>query len=173
MVNNLIIGSTLAPILLGDDDVRCDKNIISGASGPARCTNTTTNAVATTEWVDSTNATLANRDYHLKAGSISINNGTPTICTSADVSANRCVTTITRTGFVGPAPDQGAYEYGSTPLLPGDLNGDGARTLTDVRWLIEMLVGTRDKTTAADLNHDGNVTLADCQALIRLLVRIP
>ena len=57
--------------------------------------------------------------------------------------------------------------------LPGDLHGDGARTLIDVRWLIEMLVGSRDKTTVADLDHDGNVTLADCQALIRLLVGIP
>ena len=75
--------------------------------------------------------------------------------------------------------DIGADEFGPPGAscggagLPGDLNVDGVRNLTDVRWLIEMLVGRRSKTTAADLNHDGNVTLADCQALIKLLVGIP
>ena len=62
--------------------------------------------------------------------------------------------------------------YDTTPL-PGDLNGDGLRNLVDVRWLIEMLVGTRPKDLAkADLDGNGALTLADCQALIRLIVGI-
>jgi len=62
----------------------------------------------------------------------------------------------------------------SNTTLIGDLNGDGRRTLTDVRWLIEMLVGLRAKNlTTADLTGDGQLTLADVQALIRLLVGPP
>jgi len=58
--------------------------------------------------------------------------------------------------------------------VPGDLNGDGQRTLTDVLWLIEMLVGLRAKDLAtADLTGDGQLTLADVKALIRLLVGLP
>ena len=56
----------------------------------------------------------------------------------------------------------------------GDLDGNGKLTLTDVRWLIEMLAGTRPKDlTTADLTSDGKLTLADLQALIRLLVGMP
>ena len=76
--------------------------------------------------------------------------------------------------YVGSAPDIGAYEYrtGIAPL-PGDLNGDGMRDLTDVRLLIYMLLGQQATTPEADLTGDGAVTLADVQALIRLMVGIP
>ena len=43
-----------------------------------------------------------------------------------------------------------------------------------MRWLIEMLVGTRPKDlTTAELTGDGAVTLADVQALTRLVVGLP
>jgi hypothetical protein len=57
--------------------------------------------------------------------------------------------------------------------IPGDLNGDGTRNLTDVRLLIYMLIGQQPKIPEADLTGDGAVTLADLQMLIKLMVGIP
>ena len=75
--------------------------------------------------------------------------------------------------FSGSRPDAGALQTGAALSLLGDVDGDGRRTLTDVRWLIEMLVGMRPKDLAkADLDGNGALTLADCQALIRLLVGV-
>jgi len=76
----------------------------------------------------------------------------------------------------GNAPDLGAFEFGASgvDLLAGDLNADGQRTLLDVRWIIEMLVGLRPTNlTTADLTRDGQLTLADVQALVRLFAGLP
>lgn len=76
----------------------------------------------------------------------------------------------------GNAPDLGAFEFGASgvDVLAGDLNADGQRTLLDVRWIIEMLVGLRSTNlTTADLTRDGQLTLADVQTLVRLFAGLP
>ena len=64
--------------------------------------------------------------------------------------------------------DIGAYEY---TLLRGDLDGDGAVTLADLRLLLSMLLGqTAVNLPAADLDGNGQLGLGDVRALLELLV---
>jgi len=58
--------------------------------------------------------------------------------------------------------------------LRGDLDGNGAVDLDDLRMMIFMLVGTVPKDLAkADLDGDGQLLLVDLQLLVRILVGIP
>ena len=53
---------------------------------------------------------------------------------------------------------------------PGDLTGDGKVTLSDVRVMLQMLLGQVPvDLTTADLNHDGKVSLMDLRVLLQLL----
>jgi hypothetical protein len=55
--------------------------------------------------------------------------------------------------------------------LRGDLNSDNQVTLTDLRLLIQMLIGQLPPDLAkADLDGNGQLTLADVRALINILV---
>jgi len=105
-------------------------------------------------------------DFHLTASSPAIDAG----LTLSDVTTD--FDGISRPQ--GNASDIGAYEFRVGGALRGDLDGNGTLDLTDVRWSIEMLVGTRSPDLAkADLDGNDQLTLADVQALIRLLVGVP
>ena len=53
--------------------------------------------------------------------------------------------------------------------MPGDVNGDGAISISDVTALIQMLLdGT--SSTAADVDGSGNVNIEDVTALITQLL---
>ena len=60
---------------------------------------------------------------------------------------------------------------GSTSVIPGDVNNDGAVNIADVTALIDMLLhGTSYYNAAADMNQDGSVNIADVTALIDYLL---
>jgi hypothetical protein len=161
--NNIIYGNTMNVELTGSgSDTIMSHNL---CTGHASCVITTNPLFV--------NASA--NDFHLLSTSPAINAG-------ADLAADG----VTQDFECTPRPqgsgwDIGADEFGppgascgGPPSLPGDLNGDGLRNLIDVRWIIEMLVGTRPKDLArADLDGNGALTLADCQALIKLLVGLP
>jgi len=104
-------------------------------------------------------------DFHLTSGSPAIDAGV----SLADVPTDFDGTPRPQ----GSGYDMGAYEFKVGGILPGDLNKDGKRDLTDVRLLIYMLIGQQPKTPEVDLTGEGAVTLADLQALIKLMVGLP
>lgn len=73
---------------------------------------------------------------------------------------------------VKETPWEGSVEFFipiSKAALPGDVNGDGKVTVTDVLMIIDKAQGKSPEpfdSDAADLNNDGAVTFADAvQAL--------
>jgi hypothetical protein len=87
-------------------------------------------------------------------------------------------------GFLGSAPDLGAYEFGAPPpwygprpladAVRGDVDGDRDVDLADLRLLLRMLTGQEPpneaaKTLAAPADR---LTLADARELIQLLTAL-
>lgn len=62
-------------------------------------------------------------------------------------------------------------EMGS--LLRGDLNHDGAITISDINAMIDVILGDTDDVSMliADLNDDGSITIADINCIIDLILR--
>lgn len=60
---------------------------------------------------------------------------------------------------------------GSSSVMLGDVNGDGAVNIADVTALIDLLLnGTSNNNAAADMNQDGSINIADVTALIDYLL---
>ena len=60
---------------------------------------------------------------------------------------------------------------GSTSVILGDVNNDGAVNIADVTALIDMLLnGASYYNAAADMNQDGQINIADVTALIDYLL---
>lgn len=57
-----------------------------------------------------------------------------------------------------------------TASLPGDVNGDGNVTISDVTSLIDIMLSNGTAPAQADVNGDGNVTISDVTSLIDLLL---
>lgn len=53
---------------------------------------------------------------------------------------------------------------------PGDVNGDGQFTITDVSGLIDLLISGGELPTFADVDGDGKVTIKDVTALISMIL---
>ena len=53
---------------------------------------------------------------------------------------------------------------------PGDVNGDGRLSISDVTGLIDLLLSGNMPPAAADVNGDGKVSIADVTALINYLL---
>ncbi len=57
------------------------------------------------------------------------------------------------------------------PIVPGDLDGDGRKTLRDLRAMLSMMMGDIPlDLSRADLIRDGRLSLADVRALLRQIV---
>jgi hypothetical protein len=54
---------------------------------------------------------------------------------------------------------------------PGDVDGDGQETVSDVTALIDLLLDGGTHSTAGDVDYDGQVTVADVTALIDYLLK--
>ena len=52
----------------------------------------------------------------------------------------------------------------------GDVNGDGKVDVSDVTYLINVILGNATSNAACDVNGDGNVDVSDVTALIALIV---
>lgn len=60
---------------------------------------------------------------------------------------------------------------GSSSVMLGDVNSDGAVNIADITALIDLLLnGTSYYNAAADMNQDGSVNIADVTALIDYLL---
>ena len=69
-------------------------------------------------------------------------------------------------GYVSPnAP-------GEDPGVPGDVNGDDVVNITDVTWMLDILLGNVEVTDGLtpDVNGDGSVTIADLTFIIDQMV---
>lgn len=114
------------------------------------------NAVATTEWVDPTNATPASKDFNLKAGAGSIDpSGMPSLGITSDIAGN--------VRPQGSSVDKGAYEYASDPPDGPGVTHDptyvvtteyGAITVTLVKGTNNIVECTLQGTGAAALCVD-------------------
>ena len=72
---------------------------------------------------------------------------------------------------------QGDEEWGRfsriVPFLgagPGDINGDGRLSITDVTGIIELLLDGGDTPAYCDVNGDGRVSIGDVTTLINMLL---
>ena len=55
-------------------------------------------------------------------------------------------------------------------VVPGDVNGDGTVSISDVTSLIDILLGGTPAPAAADVNVDGSVSISDVTSLIDMLL---
>ena len=55
-------------------------------------------------------------------------------------------------------------------VVPGDINGDGTISISDVTGLIDLLLSGVDMPAYADVNGDGVVTIKDVTDLIDMLL---
>ena len=59
----------------------------------------------------------------------------------------------------------------SAPALVGDVNGDGKRNISDVTFLINLLLtGTASGWPAADVNGDTIMNISDVTNLVNMLL---
>ena len=145
IANNTIIGNDTAAIRVHSnatgtiiDFNRCDSAVSD--AGSSTITNHVSTAVATTEWVDPTNATLASRDYSIKAGAGAIYNAS-----TNNVTARGVATDIEGTTRV--YPDQGAYAYGTTtPPDPPTIGHNSTYVVTTVYGdvVVTLVKGTNN-----------------------------
>ncbi|MGA1871169.1 MAG: right-handed parallel beta-helix repeat-containing protein [bacterium] len=68
--------------------------------------------------------------------------------------------------YSGTAPDIGAFEYGDTSLLQGDVNGDGRVDVQDIQACVNHILGIQDWGSSADVDKDGNVDVRDIQKIV-------
>ena len=54
--------------------------------------------------------------------------------------------------------------------IPGDINGDGRLSITDVTGIIEQLLDGGDIPAYCDVNGDGRVSITDVTTLIDMLL---
>ncbi len=59
----------------------------------------------------------------------------------------------------------------TTPVIPGDINGDGIVNVSDVTELVNVILATAKKNDACDVDADGTITVSDVTALVNLIIQ--
>ena len=59
----------------------------------------------------------------------------------------------------------------TTPVIPGDINGDGIVNVSDVTELVNVILATAEKNDACDVDADGTITVSDVTALVNLIIQ--
>ena len=59
----------------------------------------------------------------------------------------------------------------TTPVIPGDINGDGIVNVSDVTELVNVILATAEKNDACDVNADGTITVSDVTTLVNLIIQ--
>ena len=74
--------------------------------------------------------------------------------------------------IIGMYPYDGYEIPGEDPGEPGDVNGDDVVNITDVTWMLDILLGIVEVTDdlTPDVNGDGSVTIADLTFIIDQMV---
>jgi hypothetical protein len=137
--------SSISQVLIKNNLIRSSGTAISDGGNKAVLANNITTGTMTSLVIDSTNATLANRNYNILEGaSTLIDAGTATICAAGTYpSPHPCSAGITLTKN-GSAPDVGAFE---APIFSSCSVEDG--DATKVRVLFSNVRGTALQGSAA------------------------
>ena len=69
----------------------------------------------------------------------------------------------------GIAPEMGAFEFGESDVILGDLNSDGDINVMDVVNLVNVIL-TDSFNPNGDFNGDGSNNVQDVVALINLIL---
>ena len=74
--------------------------------------------------------------------------------------------------IIGMYPYEGYVIPGDDTNVPGDVNGDDVINITDVTWMLDILLGNVEVTDGLtpDVNGDGSVTIADLTFIIDQMV---
>ena len=74
--------------------------------------------------------------------------------------------------IIGMYPYEGYVIPGDEPGVPGDVNGDNIVNITDVTWMLDILLGNVEVTESLtpDVNGDGSVTITDLTFIIDQMV---
>ena len=75
----------------------------------------------------------------------------------------------TTTGQEIQFPDETCIVTSSTPLIRGDVNGDGEVNIADINAVIDMIL-SGSSSLAGDVNGDSEVNLADINAVIDIIL---
>ena len=70
------------------------------------------------------------------------------------------------------APDVLLVTDQDTPVVPGDLSGDGTVDVDDVAIIAKMILGKTETDLSADLNHDGVVDVEDFAIIVRITLNL-
>lgn len=68
------------------------------------------------------------------------------------------------------APDVLLVTDQDTPVVPGDLSGDGTVDVDDVAIIAKMILGKTETDLSADLNHDGIVDVEDFAIVVKIIL---
>lgn len=60
----------------------------------------------------------------------------------------------------------------STRLIRGDMNGDNVRSVTDVQFLVKIILGNVDnyETYIGDMNNSGDISVEDVMILVKIIL---
>jgi hypothetical protein len=68
------------------------------------------------------------------------------------------------------APDVLIVTDQDSPVVPGDLSGDGQVDVDDVAIVAKMILGKTMPDPSADLNHDGVVDVEDFAIIVKTIL---